>query len=313
MSTQLVQIDVAPRRPQPKPEWLKARAPLGDNYHELKKLARGLGLHTVCESAQCPNIGECWNHRTATFMLLGDLCTRRCGFCAVPKGHPGPIDYDEPRRVAEAVAALGLKYAVVTSVNRDDDNFGGARVFAMTVEEIRRRVPGCRVEVLIPDFQGLDDCLQIVLDVQPDILNHNTETVPRLYRVARSGGRYPRSLRLLRRAKELAPQTVTKSGVMVGLGETTDELLEVFRDLAEQRVDILTVGQYLRPSRDHLPIARLYHPEEFRFLRSEAMKMGFRHVESGPLVRSSYHAHEQAEATKQSSAVSDQPSATARN
>jgi lipoic acid synthetase len=297
MSTTLVQIDTAPRRPGPKPEWLKARAPMGENYHSLKKLARGLGLHTVCESAQCPNIGECWNHRTATFMLLGDICTRRCGFCAVPKGHPGPIDFDEPRRVADAVAQLGLKYTVVTSVNRDDDNLGGARVFAMTIEEIRRAAPECRVEVLIPDFQGHDDCLEVVLDARPDILNHNTETVPRLYRVARSGARYERTLRLLGRSKEIAPQTVSKSGLMVGLGETTDELLQVFRDLAEQKVDILTVGQYLRPSRDHLPIARLAPPEEFRFLKQEALKMGFRHVESGPLVRSSYHAHEQAEST----------------
>ena len=297
MSTTLVQIDTAPRRPGPKPEWLKARAPMGENYHSLKKLARGLGLHTVCESAQCPNIGECWNHRTATFMLLGDICTRRCGFCAVPKGHPGPIDFDEPRRVADAVAQLGLKYTVVTSVNRDDDNLGGARVFAMTIEEIRRVAPECRVEVLIPDFQGHDDCLEVVLDARPDILNHNTETVPRLYRVARSGARYERTLRLLGRSKEIAPQTVTKSGLMVGLGETTEELLQVFRDLAERNVDILTVGQYLRPSRDHLPIARLAPPEEFRFLKQEALKMGFRHVESGPLVRSSYHAHEQAEST----------------
>jgi lipoyl synthase len=297
MSTTLVQIDTAPRRPGPKPEWLKARAPMGENYHSLKKLARGLGLHTVCESAQCPNIGECWNHRTATFMLLGDICTRRCGFCAVPKGHPGPIDFDEPRRVADAVAQLGLKYTVVTSVNRDDDNLGGARVFAMTIEEIRRVAPECRVEVLIPDFQGHDDCLEVVLDAKPDILNHNTETVPRLYRVARSGARYERTLRLLGRSKEIAPQTVTKSGLMVGLGETTEELLQVFRDLAERNVDILTVGQYLRPSRDHLPIARLAPPEEFGFLKQEALKMGFRHVESGPLVRSSYHAHEQAEST----------------
>jgi lipoic acid synthetase len=293
----LVQIDAAPRRPAPKPEWLKARAPVGENYHSLKKLARGLGLHTVCESAQCPNIGECWNHRTATFMLLGDICTRRCGFCAVPKGHPKPIDYDEPRRVAEAVARLGLKYAVVTSVNRDDDNLGGARVFAMTIEEIRRAAPGCKIEVLIPDFQGHDDCLAIVLAARPDILNHNTETVPRLYRVARSGARYERTLRLLQRSKEIAPQTVSKSGLMVGLGETTDELLQVFRDLAERNVDILTVGQYLRPSRDHLPMARIVPPEEFQFLKEEAMKLGFRHVESGPLVRSSYHAHEQAEST----------------
>ena len=297
MATTLVQIDTAPRRPQPKPEWLKARAPMGENYHSLKKLARGLGLHTVCESAQCPNIGECWNHHTATFMLLGDICTRRCGFCAVPKGHPGPIDFDEPRRVAEAVARLGLRYAVVTSVNRDDDNMGGARVFAMTIEDIRRVMPDCKVEVLIPDFQGHDDCLETVLAARPDILNHNTETVPRLYRVARSGARYERTLRLLGRSKEIAPRTVTKSGLMVGLGETTEELLDVFRDLAASKVDILTVGQYLRPSRDHLPIARIVTPEEFRFLKEEAMKMGFCHVESGPLVRSSYHAHEQAEST----------------
>jgi lipoic acid synthetase len=293
----LVQIDVAPRR-QPKPEWLKARAPVGDNFHQLKKLARGLSLHTVCESAQCPNIGECWNHKTATFMLLGNLCTRRCGFCAVPKGRPEPIDFDEPQRVAEAVAELGLKYAVVTSVNRDDDNIGAARVFAMTIEEIRRRVPDCSVEVLIPDFQGLEEPLRIVLDARPDILNHNTETVPRLYRVARSGARYERTLDLLEHAKTMAPGTVTKTGVMVGLGESTEELSEVFRDLAARKIDILTIGQYLRPSRDHLPIARFYSPEEFRSLKQEALALGFRHVESGPLVRSSYHAHEQAEATK---------------
>ena len=294
---ELVQIDVAPRR-QPKPDWLKARAPVGDNYHDLKKLARGLSLHTVCESAQCPNIGECWNHKTATFMLLGDLCTRRCGFCAVPKGRPEPIDFEEPRRVAEAVAQLGLKYTVVTSVNRDDDNIGAARVFAMTIEEIRRRVPGCSVEVLIPDFQGLDEPLRIVLAARPDILNHNTETVPRLYRVARSGARYERTLDLLESTKRIVPGMVTKTGVMVGLGETIEELIEVFRDLAARRVDILTIGQYLRPSRDHLPIARFYSPDEFRLLKQEALALGFRHVESGPLVRSSYHAHEQAEATK---------------
>ncbi|MGZ4833502.1 MAG: lipoyl synthase [Terriglobales bacterium] len=297
MATTLVQIEVGPRRPQPKPEWLKARAPMGENYHSLKKLARCLDLHTVCESAQCPNIGECWNHQTATFMLLGDICTRRCGFCAVPKGHPGPIDFGEPRRVAEAVETLGLKYAVVTSVNRDDDNLGGARVFAMTIEEIRRVSPDCKIEVLIPDFQGHDDCLETVLAARPDILNHNTETVPRLYRVARSGARYERTLRLLKRSKQISPSTVSKSGLMVGLGETTEELLQVFRDLAESQVDILTVGQYLRPSRDHLPIARIARPEEFRFLKEEALKIGFRHVESGPLVRSSYHAHEQAEST----------------
>jgi lipoic acid synthetase len=296
-SVELVQIDLAPRRPQPKPAWLKARAPLGDNYHELKKLARTLELHTVCESAQCPNIGECWNHKTATFMLLGNLCTRRCGFCAVPKGKPEPIDWDEPRRVAEAVAALGLKHAVVTSVNRDDDNMGGARIFAETIREIRRQAPGCQVEVLIPDFQGNEDCLQVVIAAAPEVLNHNTETVPRLYRAVRSGARYGRTLDLLANVKRFAPHMVSKTGVMVGIGETMNELLEVFRDLTERKVDILTVGQYLRPSRDHLPIARYYTPDEFAFIKREALQMGFRHVESGPLVRSSYHAHEQAEST----------------
>lgn len=297
-TSQLVQIAVGPPVRQAKPSWLRAKAPVGENFHNLKKLARGLGLHTVCESAQCPNIGECWNHRTATFMLLGDICTRRCGFCAVPKGKPGPIEWDEPRRVAEAVATLGLKHTVVTSVNRDDDNLGGARIFAETIRQIRELSPGCRVEVLIPDFQGLDEALKIVLEAQPDVLNHNTETVPRLYRAVRSGSRYERTLRLLENAKKLSPATVTKSGVMVGLGETSAELVEVFRDLGSRGVDILTVGQYLRPSLDHLPIARFYEPYEFDYLKEEALRLGFRHVESGPLVRSSYHAHEQAEATR---------------
>jgi lipoyl synthase len=294
-SSQLVQIDIGPRIPSPKPSWLKAKAPVGENFHNLKKLARGLGLHTVCESAQCPNIGECWHHKTATFMLLGDICTRRCGFCAVPKGHPEPIDWDEPRRVAEAVATLGLKHAVVTSVNRDDDNVGGAKIFAETIHEIRRQVPGCRVEVLIPDFQGLEEPLRIVLEAKPDVLNHNTETVPRLYRAVRSGARYQRTLDLLENAKKWDSSTVTKSGVMVGIGESVSELIDVFRDLGEREVDILTVGQYLRPSKDHLPMTRYYTPEEFVFLKEEALRFGFRHVESGPLVRSSYHAHEQAD------------------
>jgi lipoyl synthase len=294
-SSQLIQIDVGPPVRQPKPEWLKARAPVGENFHQLKKLARGLGLHTVCESAQCPNIGECWNHGTATFMLLGDICTRRCGFCAVPKGKPQAIDYEEPGRVAEAVATLGIKHAVVTSVNRDDDNVGGARIFAETIRHIRALAPGCRVEVLIPDFQGLEEPLRIVLDANPDVLNHNTETVPRLYRAVRSGARYKRTLDLLETAKKFSPGMVTKTGVMVGLGETSEELIEVFADLAARSVDILTVGQYLRPSRDHLPIARFYTPDEFRMLKDEALALGFRHVESGPLVRSSYHAHEQAD------------------
>jgi lipoic acid synthetase len=292
-SSELIQIDLGPRIPSPKPSWLKARAPVGENFHNLKKLARGLGLHTVCESAQCPNIGECWDHHTATFMLLGDICTRRCGFCAVPKGRPDAIDWDEPRRVAEAVATLGLRHAVVTSVNRDDDNVGGAKIFAETIRQIREAVPECRVEVLIPDFQGLEEPLRIVLEAKPNVLNHNTETVPRLYRAVRSGARYKRTLDLLANAKKWDPTTVTKSGVMVGIGEETAELIEVFRDLGERGVDILTIGQYLRPSKDHLPMTRYYTPAEFVFLKEEALKFGFKHVESGPLVRSSYHAHEQ--------------------
>jgi lipoic acid synthetase len=300
-SSELVQIDLAPRRPVRKPEWLKAKAPGGETFHNLKKMARELKLHTVCESAQCPNIGECWNQKAATFMMLGNLCTRRCGFCAVPKGRPEPIDLDEPRRVAYAVAQLGLAHAVITSVNRDDDNLGAARAFVEVIREIRTQAPGCRVEVLTPDFQGNDVALRMVVAARPEILNHNIETVPRLYRVAKSGGRYERSLEFLRRAKEIAAEThesqVTKTGIIVGMGEEMHELLAVFRDLADRKVDILTIGQYLRPSRDHLVMQRFYTPEEFAFLKHEAMAMGFRHVESGPLVRSSYHAQEQAEST----------------
>ena len=306
VQSDLVQIDLTPRRALPKPEWLRARAPMGDNYHDLKKLARSLNLHTVCESAQCPNIGECWHHKTATFMMLGNTCTRRCGFCAVPKGRPEPIDFDEPSRVAEAVAQLGLKFAVITSVNRDDDVMGGARAFVMVIEEIRRQAPGCQVEVLIPDFQGNEDAIRMVVEARPEILNHNTESVPRLYRVVRSGARYERTLRLLALAKEIDPRTVTKSGVMVGLGEEMHELLDVYRDLARAGVDVLTIGQYLRPSKDHLPIARYYTPDEFAFMKREALAMGFRHVESGPLVRSSYHAHEQAN-SQASAPASGQP------
>src|ERR1700742_4420518 len=226
---ELIQIDLAPRTPKPKPEWLKARARGGDNYHDLKRLARSLNLHTVCESSHCPNIGECWHHKTATFMMLGNTCKRRCGFCAVPKGRPDPIDFDEPRRVAEAVATLGLKHAVITSVNRDDDLVGGARAFALVIEEIRRQAPGCRVEVLIPDFQGHEEAIRIVVEARPEILNHNTESVPRLYRAVRSGARYDRTLRLLEYAKEVDAKMVTKSGVMVGLGEEMHELLQVYR------------------------------------------------------------------------------------
>jgi lipoic acid synthetase len=301
LNSELVQIDLAPRKPVKKPEWLKAKAPMGETFHNLKKMARELNLHTVCESAQCPNIGECWNQKSATFMMLGNLCTRRCGFCAVPKGKPEPIDFDEPRRVAYAVAQLGLAHAVITSVNRDDDNIGAARAFVSVIEEIRKQAPGCRVEVLTPDFQGVDEALRLVVAAAPEILNHNIETVPRLYRVAKSGGRYERSLEFLKKAKAVAAETgdkiVTKTGIIVGMGEEMHELLAVFRDLADRKVDILTIGQYLRPSRDHLVMARYYTPDEFAFLKHEALGMGFRHVESGPLVRSSYHAQEQAEST----------------
>jgi len=300
-SAELVQIDLSPKIRGPKPAWLKAKAPGGETFHALKKMARELNLHTVCESAQCPNIGECWNQKSATFMMLGNLCTRRCGFCAVPKGRPEPIDHTEPARVAYAVAQLGLSHAVVTSVNRDDDNMGAAQAFVAVIEEIRKQTlkdgKTCRVEVLTPDFQGDEAAIRLVVAAKPEILHHNIESVPRLYRVAKSGGRYERSLRFLEFAKELNPQQVTKTGIIVGLGEEMHELLAVFRDLADRKVDILTIGQYLRPSKDHLVMSRYYTPEEFAFLKHEALAMGFRHVESGPLVRSSYHAQEQAEST----------------
>jgi lipoic acid synthetase len=292
----LVQLTLSPGVPR-RPDWLKVRIPGGDNYYDLKRLMRGLSLHTVCESARCPNVGECWGHRTATFMILGELCTRRCGFCAVPKGRPaGQVDWDEPERVAEAAAKMSLKYIVVTSVDRDDLADGGSTIFARTIEALRGRIPGCKVEVLIPDFRGSDEALEIVLAARPDVLNHNIETVPRLYPVARRGSLYERSLRLLHHSREIDPSIPTKSGLMVGLGETMEELIEVLRDLAAAGVDIVTIGQYLRPSRDQLPVARFYTPEEFATLKHEGMKHGIRHVESGPLVRSSYHAHEQADA-----------------
>jgi len=256
----------------------------------LKQLVTDLKLHTVCESAACPNVGECWNRRTATFMILGNVCTRRCGFCAVQKGAPLETDYDEPRRVAEACAALGLRYAVITSVNRDDRKDGGAELFAMTIRAIRERIPGCRVEVLVPDFQGSQAAMEIVMDAAPDVLNHNIETVPRLYRQVRLGARYERSLEMLAYAKQLRPNIPTKSGLMLGLGETNTEVLSVMRDLHAHNVDILTLGQYLRPSAKHLPILRYVPVEEFAELRSSGIDMGFAHVEAGPLVRSSYHA-----------------------
>jgi lipoic acid synthetase len=274
----------------PRPKWLRAPAPGGESYRDLKELIGRLRLHTVCESAACPNVGECWNHRTATFMILGNVCTRRCGFCAVEKGAPLPVDYDEPQRVAAAVEAMGLKFAVITSVNRDDREDGGAELFALTIRSIRERVPGCGIEVLTPDFQGSHAAVEAVMEAAPDVFNHNTETVPRLYRQVRLGARYERSLDVLAHAKRVAPATPTKSGLMLGLGETTGEVLEVMRDLRARGVDILTVGQYLRPSPKHLPIARYAPPEEFEELRRAGHEMGFAHVESGPLVRSSYHA-----------------------
>ena len=286
-----VLVSIASIAPTPeRPRWLRAPAPAGENYRELKGLIERLRLHTVCESAACPNVGECWNQRTATFMILGNVCTRRCGFCAVEKGAPLPVDYDEPQRVADAVAAMGLKFAVITSVNRDDRPDGGAELFALTIRAIRARVRGCGVEVLIPDFRGSHAAVETVIEAAPDVLNHNTETVPRLYRQVRLGARYERSLDVLGYAKRIAPRTPTKSGLMLGLGETGSEVLAVMRDLRAHGVDILTLGQYLRPSARHLPIVRYVAPAEFDGLRDVGHEMGFAHVEAGPLVRSSYHA-----------------------
>ncbi|MGH9476125.1 MAG: lipoyl synthase [Terriglobales bacterium] len=294
-SPTLVQIEPAAPLRAPRPEWLRVRLPGGENYHHLKGLARQLELHTVCESARCPNIGECWNEGTATFMILGNLCTRRCGFCAVPKGRPLPLDWDEPRRVADAVAALGLHHAVITSVDRDDDNLGGGRVFAATIRAIHLRLPACSVEVLIPDFRGSEAALQIVLEARPQILAHNTETVPELYRFVRPGAKFERSLELLHSVKRLAPGMLTKSGLMLGLGETHAQLLAALTRLAATGCDILTLGQYLRPTRNHLPVKRMVSPAEFAAIRDQALTMGFGHVEAGPLVRSSYHARSQAD------------------
>ncbi len=283
----------------PRPDWLRVKFFGGERFQELKRLMRTLDLHTVCESARCPNMGECWEHGAATFMILGDICTRACGFCAVPSGKPvGPPDEDEPRRVADAVEKMGLRYAVVTSVNRDDQPDGGAHIFARTIEEIRKRVPGCKVEVLIPDFRGDWNALDVVLTARPDVLNHNTETVPRLYRRVRKGAVYERSLELLRRSKEAHPEVPTKTGMMLGLGEEKDEVLSTMRELAAQGTNILTLGQYLQPTREHLPVVRYVHPDEFAEYKILGEAMGFKHVESGPLVRSSYHAFDQAEAAR---------------
>ena len=291
------QPPVPPPDAHPRPDWLRVKFFGGERYQDLKRIMRTLDLHTVCESARCPNMGECWDHGTATFMILGDVCTRACGFCAVPSGKPaGPPDEEEPLRVAEAVARMRLRYAVVTSVNRDDQADGGAHIFARTIEEIRRRVPGCKVEVLIPDFRGNWHALDVVLATKPDVLNHNTETVPRLYRQARKGALYERSLELLRRSKKTHPDVPTKTGLMLGLGEGKKEVLATLQDLAAQGTDILTLGQYLQPTRDHLPIVRYLHPDEFAEFKVLGEAMGFKHVEAGPLVRSSYHAFDQAEA-----------------
>ena len=300
MAASLVQITSrsatgAPASPTRKPAWLKVSAPGGPNYIATRQLMRGLRLHTVCEEAHCPNIGECWEHRAATFMILGDVCTRNCAYCAVAHGTPAPLDLDEPVRLAEAVGRLELEHVVITSVDRDDLPNGGAELFAECIAAIRTRSPETSVEILIPDFKGSETALRIVVDAKPDILNHNLETIARLYRLARPGGRYPRALELLRRAKQMDPGMLTKSGVICGLGEEWDELLGAMQDLRTQGVDILTLGQYLRPSPGHLPIARYYSPDEFAELKRIGLAMGYRHVESGPLVRSSYHAWEQVE------------------
>ena len=278
-----------------KPAWLKVRAPGGPNYIRLKARLREWNLHSVCEEAHCPNIGECWEEATATFMILGDVCTRNCGYCAVAHGKPVWEDREEPERIGRAVADLGLEYVVITSVNRDDLADGGAAHWAATVGAVRRLAPGCRVEVLIPDFQGSTASLETVIAAGPHVLNHNTETVPRLYKLARHGGRYERTLGLFRHARAVAPALPTKSGIMLGLGETRDELVATMRDLRGVAVEILTLGQYLRPSAQHLPVEKYYHPDEFAELAVVGRELGFRHVESGPLVRSSYHAKRQAE------------------
>ncbi len=295
MGVSLPQLDAPRPVDSPKPPWLKVRAPGGPRYIRLKGLMREWKLHSVCEEARCPNIGECWEDLTATFMILGDICTRHCGYCAVTHGRPVWEDREEPERVGRAVKELGLEHVVITSVNRDDLADGGAAHYAATVRAVRREAPGCRVELLIPDLQGNAAALQTVIDACPDILNHNTETVPRLYKVARHGGRYERTIELFRRARRRARDLVTKSGIILGLGEERGELLATMGDLRAADVNILTLGQYLRPSAQHLPIARYYRPEEFAELAARGREMGFAHVEAGPLVRSSYHAKRQSQ------------------
>ncbi len=289
----LMDIAAPPVRRRRLPEWFRVPAPGSEGYRALKNLMRGLNLHTVCESARCPNIGECWNSGTATFMILGDVCTRSCGFCAVKTGRPEGLDTEEPERVARAVQTMGLRHAVVTSVNRDELPDGGARIFAETIYAIRRLCQHTKVEVLIPDFQGNWRALRAVIEAAPDILNHNVETVPRLYKTMRPQAKYDRSLTLLKQAKAMGRGMPTKSGIMVGAGETPVEVRQTIRDIADCKTDILTIGQYLQPSAQHVPVARFYHPDEFLALKQFALVLGFRHVESGPLVRSSYHAADQ--------------------
>jgi len=285
-------------RPQRRPDWLKVRAPSGETYENLKRLMRVKTLHTVCEEALCPNIGECWGRGTATFLMMGDVCTRSCGFCDVKTGRPAPLDWDEPRRVAEAIRAMNLHHAVITSVNRDERKDGGAPIFALVIREVRQLQPGCTIEVLIPDFKGSLDALKTVVDEQPDILNHNVETVPRLFKKVQPQDRYEWAMATLGNAKKLNPAQITKSGIMVGLGETDEEVIEVMRDLAALGMDILTVGQYLQPSKKHLPVERFVTPQQFAEYKRLGIEMGFRWVESGPLVRSSYNADRQARELK---------------
>jgi len=299
MAEQLVQIMGRHRRealPERKPSWLKVKAPGGANYVRLKQMMQELDLHTVCQEAHCPNIGECWEHGTATFMILGDVCTRNCAYCAVSHGRPPKYDIEEPSRVRQAIAELNLRHAVITSVDRDDLPDFGAYIFAETIRQIHQRLPGCSIEVLVPDFQGNEDSIRTVLEARPDIYNHNTETVPRLFKKARPGGRYERVLEIFRTAKRVAPGIPTKTGIILGLGETNEEVVEVMKELRSVHVDILTLGQYLRPSDGHIELDRYVTPEEFRELYLVGMQLGFKHVESGPLVRSSYHAWEQVQA-----------------
>jgi lipoyl synthase len=301
--TQYLPLQRGKRGRHGRPEWLRARVPDGEGYREIKETMRGLNLHTVCEEARCPNIGECWNNRTATFMILGNICTRSCGFCNILTGRPTELDLDEPYRVAEAAKKMGLKHAVITSVNRDELKDGGASIFAETIREIRDQIPGCAVEVLTPDFKGDRDAIKTLISARPDTFNHNIETVPRLYPAVRPQAKYHRSLEVLRYVKELDPEGLTKSGFMVGLGEVEEEIHETMRDLREHEVDILTIGQYLRPTENHLPMSRYYTPKEFASLRKYGFELGFKHVESGPLVRSSYHAHEQTADARTASGV----------